>query len=130
MELRQNLAMPDEGSHIAAPPCRATVVGTIREGLRKNRIPIPTLSLPYYYFLFLRPESSVEPHDADVSTDYLRHRRYTILVTIQHQCAQHVDVSGYYRANSHPLATGSSLVSRMIVSSDIVLAAGGDTSYR
>ena len=49
-------------------------------------------------------------------------------MTIQHQCAQHVDVSGYYRANSHPLATGSPLVSRMIVSLDIAAAAGGDTS--
>ena len=50
------------------------------------------------------------------------------MVTIQHRCAQHVDVSGYYKANSHPHATGSPLVSRMIVSLHIAAAAGGDTS--
>eukprot|EP00956_Cyclotella_meneghiniana_P022213 scaffold41684_cov81-Cyclotella_meneghiniana.AAC.1 len=48
----------------------------------------------------------------------------------QHRSAQYFDVSGYYRANSHPHPTGSPLVSRMIVfvSSDIVVAAKDDTS--
>ena len=49
-------------------------------------------------------------------------------MTIQHQCAQHVDVSGYYKANNHPHATGSPLVSRMIVLFDIAVAAGGEAS--
>ena len=50
------------------------------------------------------------------------------MATIQHRCAQHVDVSGYYKANSHPHATGSPLVSRMIVLFDIAVAAGGEAS--
>eukprot|EP00956_Cyclotella_meneghiniana_P029325 scaffold70663_cov76-Cyclotella_meneghiniana.AAC.1 len=67
-------------------------------------------------------------HSVDRRTQTYRQRWCTILATIQHRCAQHVDVSGYYKANSHPHATGSPLVSRMIVSFDIAVAAGGEAS--
>eukprot|EP00956_Cyclotella_meneghiniana_P005421 scaffold6817_cov76-Cyclotella_meneghiniana.AAC.2 len=90
--------------------------------------------------------NSQENRTTKTSTDYFKHGRYytgarettnrrlahefSLLVSLDaHNIGENtasicttVDLSGYYRAISHPLATGSPLVSRMIVSSDI----GGD----